>query len=157
MKIDNVLNYLATATPDQIDAIRKAVGEKKQAVLIKREYEMSMQEMKDKHATELKQAQASYRALQDRQVKEIDDKLKWYQVQAASRGLHWEEVMSEPKKQRVHRPRKWKVVTPIAADTRMFIHTKNAIAYRKRMGGYMMNIETGRQFFNNGYTTRLPV
>lgn len=158
MKIDNVLNYLSTASPEQIDTIRKAVGEKKQAALIKREYESGMHELKEKQANEIKQAELALQAMKDRHIKEADDKLKHYQVSAASRGLHWDEVMTQPKKPRVGTPRKWKVVTPLAVDTRSFGYLKNAQAYRRKMGGYLHNTETGKDYFKSSPAPlRLPV
>ena len=155
MKIDNVLNYLNTASPEQIDTIHKTAGKKKQAVLLKREYLSAMQQMKDKHETELKQAEASLRALKDRQITEQQQKHEWYLMQAASRSLHWHEVMAEPKKQRKGMPRRWKVVTPLANDTRTFIYLKNANIYRKRMGGYLYNTQTKQTYFAKPNVTRL--
>lgn len=152
MDMQKVINYLNTASPEQVDAVRKHIGERKQAKLIHDEYQMALATLKREYQMAEQRLRTSLVNLE----KDIQAKKEFYRTRAASVGLHWDKVEALTKARKKGLPRRWKVVTPIAADTRTFVYLKNANGYRKRMGGYLLNMRTGKTYFEVHVTRLLP-
>lgn len=146
MKLENILNYLNTASPEQVDLVRKHIGTKKQAVLLYDEYQSALDTLK----RELDIAKGRLKYIEEDYAKDLAAKKQYYITRAASMGLPFETVLAIGKK-KAKKPRestrKWRVVTPIARDTRTFKSLTKANEYRKIAGGYLYNTESQRTYF----------
>lgn len=157
MDMIKVLNYLNTASPEQVDEVRKHIGLKKQAKIIHSEYQNALEILRNDYRTAQRRLQDSLENL-EREIKARDEH---YRVRAASMGLHWDEVikLATPAKPRpsLKGIRKWRVVTPIKQDTRTFKTVLAANAYRKKMGGYLYNTQTERTYLLPLNSASLPM